>query len=259
MTRLIAVLNFKGGTGKTTTTINLGMALALLENNVLLVDIDPQGALATSFGLRTEHTLTGLLHGKADLKQCIVNVRPHLDVLPSDYRLAHADSALRAREIPELTLGRKLEAVHDLYDFIFLDCAPTISWLTESALFAAREVFVPVSMEYLALVGARQVIVEVLRARRLYPNRSVHISLVIPTFYNSRLRKTGEAIRMLEKYFPGAVSPPIRTTVRLSEAPGHRKTIFEYDPKGPGAEDYRCLALRVMKDAKRQTTSRSRG
>jgi len=251
LSRLIAVLNFKGGTGKTTTTINLGMALALQEEHVLLVDIDPQGALATSFGLRPEHTLTSLLHGKADLEQCIVNVRPHLDVLPSDYRLAHADGALRAREIPELTLGRKLKAVQDKYDFILLDCAPTISWLTESALFAAREVFVPVSMEYLALVGARQVIIEVLRARRLYPNRSVHISLVIPTFYNSRLRKTGEAMRMLERYFPGAVSPPIRTTVRLSEAPGHRKTIFEYDPKGPGAEDYHRLALRVMKDAKR--------
>jgi len=232
--RIIAVLNFKGGTGKTTTAVNLGMALALKGQRVLLVDLDSQGALATSLGLQPVTTLTALLHGQAEIDECVVTARQRLDVIPSDHRLANTDRALRSREIPELALTRRLQAVEDRYDFILLDCAPTATWLSESALYSAREVFVPVSMEYLALVGARQVIIEVLRARRLRPKYSAYISLVIPTFYDKRLRKTAEAMRMLERYFPGAVSAPIRTTVRLSEAPSHHQTIFEYDPKGPG-------------------------
>ncbi len=249
LARTIAILNFKGGTGKTTTAINLGMALALRGKRVLLVDLDSQGALATSLGLHPAHTLTALLLGQREVDECIIRARALLDVIASDDRLARIDKALHRREIPELALGKRLRAIEDRYDFILLDCAPTATWLSESALYAAREVFVPVSMEYLALVGARQVIIEVLRTRRLRPKYSTFISLVIPTFYDKRLRKTAEAMRILERYFPGAVSPPIRITVRLSEAPSHHQTIFEYDPGGRGAEDYNRLAERVLNNA----------
>jgi chromosome partitioning protein len=246
MTRTISLLNFKGGTGKTTTVVNLGMALALRGYRVLAIDLDSQGSVAGWLGAAYVKTMADLLQERAGWADCIVPARPRFDILAADRRLADAEQWLISRKEPADILQRRLAGIEKAgYDFILLDCAPSISVLSECALQYSQEVFVPVSMEYLALMGARLVVIEVLRARRLMAGRSARLSLVIPTFYDARHLKSKETMQMLQRHFLDMVSEPIRASVRLSEAPSHQLTIFEYDPDGPGSQDYARLAERV--------------
>ncbi|MBC7242026.1 MAG: ParA family protein [Anaerolineae bacterium] len=249
MTRIISVLNFKGGTGKTTTVVNLGMALALRGFRVLAIDLDHQGSLAKWLGVPTPLTMAEVLLGQAEWPDAVQRARTRFDVLPSDRRLADAQETLIQHHANPSILESRLRGITSAgYDFIFLDCAPSINFLAEAALYFSKEVFIPISMEFLALVGAREVIIEILRARRLFSSHTARISLVIPSFYDVRHAKSHQTLRMLEEYFPGIVSNPIRATVRLSEAPGHQQTIFEYDPKGPGSQDFAELAERVIRN-----------
>ncbi len=243
--RIIAILNFKGGTGKTTTAINLGAGLAMAGQQVLLIDLDPQGTVATYLGLHYRHTLADLLLGQATLDDCIITARPNLDVILADSKLAGAIQKLGNLENNEFILARLLREVTD-YDLILLDCSPTLNLLSDNALRYAQEIFVPVPMDYLALVGARQVAIEVLRVRKHHPGLPIYISLIIPTFYHARHKKSTEVMQKLKQYFPGVVAEPIRTTVRLSEAASHHKIIFEYDPDGPGTADYSRLVERTL-------------
>jgi len=259
MTRIISVLNFKGGTGKTTTVVNLGMGLALRGYRVLAIDLDPQGSVAGWLGVSFQRTLADILLNKAEWSDCVVRARVRFDVIPCDRRLADAESVLVERHASAEFLQRRLQGIEEAgYDYILLDCAPYVSLLSESALYFSREVFVPVSMEYLALVGAREVIIEVMRAQRLAHGQSAHISMVIPTFYDKRYSKSDDTLKILRDHFPGIVSAPIRASVRLSEAPSHQLTVFEYDPDGPGSQSYAEVAKRVVESGKEliQTTTR---
>ncbi len=252
MTRVISVLNFKGGTGKTTTVVNLGMALAMRGYRVLAIDLDHQGSLAKWLGVPAQMTIAEVLLDNAEWPDVVQRARTRFDVLPSDRRLAEAQDQLIQRQTDPSILGARLRGITSAgYDFIFLDCAPSINFLAEAALCFSREVFIPISMEFLALVGAREVIIEILRARRLFSANAARISLVIPTFFDSRHSKSHQILRMLEEYFPGLVSNPVRSTVRLSEAPGHQLTIFEYDPEGTGSQDFAALAERVLQNERR--------
>lgn len=248
MTRIISVLNFKGGTGKTTTVVNLGMALALRGQRVLAIDLDHQGSVARWLGTPFEMTLAEILSGRAEWPDVIARARPRLDIIPSDRRLAEVEHTLIEENAGNDLLARRLSGITSAgYDFIFLDCAPSISFLAECALYFSHEAFIPVSMEYLALVGAREVIIEILRARRLMEEHTARVSLVIPSLFDQRYTKSHEIIQLLQNYFPGLVSNPIRASVRMSEAPSHQLTIFEYDPEGPASKDFEELAERVLK------------
>ena len=247
MTRIISVLNFKGGTAKTTTVVNLGMGLAMRGHRVLAIDLDPQGSVSNWLGVTNyEASMSEVLLGTVDWPDAVARARIRYDIIPSDRRLAEAEHILVEQQSSPNLLTRRLQGLTDAgYDFVLLDCAPSISILSEAALHLSRETFVPVSMEYLALVGAREVIIEVLRARRLMGGQTARVSLVIPSFYYVRHRKSRDTLNMLQDHFPGMVSDPVRASVRLSEAPSHQLTIFEYDPDGPGSEDYARLAERV--------------
>ena len=252
MTRVISMLNFKGGTGKTTTVVNLGMGLALRGLRVLAIDLDPQGGVAGWLGTPYERTLADVLLGEAEWLDCIVRARVRFDIIPADRRLADAEHVLVEQQVAPDLLRRRLEGIEEAgYDYILLDCAPSVSFLSECALHFAQEVFVPVSMEYLALIGAREVIIEVLRARRLAGGQAAHVSLVIPSLYVERHIKSRETLKLLRDHFPGMVSSPIRATVRLSEAPSHQLTIFEYDPDGAGSQDFAQLAAEVINGRER--------
>lgn len=245
--RIISVLNFKGGTGKTTTVVNLGMGLALRGHRVLAIDLDAQGSLAGWLGVTYEKSIAELLLGKAAWPDCIARARPRFDIIAADRRLAEAEQKLLMQEAQPDILVRRLFGIEQAgYDFILLDCAPSINLLSEGALLFSQEAFVPVSMEYLSVVGARLVIIEIMRARRLTAGQVARLSLVIPTFYDRRYTKSRETIEILNRHFPGMVSDPIRTSARLSEAPSHHLTIFEYDPSGPGSMDYARLVERVV-------------
>jgi chromosome partitioning protein len=176
-----------------------------------------------------------------------VRARDHLDLIPSDADLLQAEGWLwrmdndqRARQV----LTNKMRRIDD-YDYILLDYPPSASLLTASGLCYTGELIVPVSMNYLALIGVRQVI-QTLKSIGRVPEHRTRLFLVVPTFYHARLRKDREIMESLHHHFESKVAEPIRTSVRLAEAPGHQMTIYEYAPGSSGAIDYACLAERVF-------------
>lgn len=250
--RKIAVVNFKGGTGKTTTVVNLGAGLALRGRQVLLVDVDAQGGLALSFGLAPKRTLADVLTAKVPAQEGIVQAQPCLDLLPSDNALLQAQRAISYYVNWQNVLAAALQAVEDRYDFILLDCAASLTLLNVSALSYATEIFIPTQVEYLSLMGLNQVLENLARIR--YPNRprqevrDLGISLIIPTMYDVRKRQSRLLLAELRQTYGRRVAYPIRTNVRLSEAPARQQTIFEYAPRSSGAFDYNRLVDLVLQE-----------
>jgi chromosome partitioning protein len=247
MTRIIGILNYKGGTGKTTTVVNLAAGLALRGERVLCVDLDAQGSLATYMGVRYSHSLADLLAGQAELKDCIVPVRERFDLIASDRSLLQAEGQLwrlnndqKARSL----LAEKMGAL-DGYSFVILDYSPSISLIGQGALLYANEIIVPAAMNYLAMIGTRQVI-ETLKTVGRTPEHNVHLSMIVPTFYAAHLRKDREIMESLNQHFAGYVSDPIRVNVSLAEACSRRASIYEYAPRSAGAVDYAHLVEKVV-------------
>lgn len=235
--RTVAILNFKGGTGKTTTAVNLAHALTFHGRTILLVDCDPQASLSGWLGTKSAHTLTNLMLGEAPLDACIVQIRERLDVVPSDGGLGRIEVLLAKNNEMQTLLKQRLTGLSE-YDFVLLDCPPSTSLLNMNALSYAREVFLPASMDYLSLQGIRQVLASI-------PAHAT-ITKVIPTFYNQQTRKSREILSDLHGVFGERVTSPIRVNVRLAEAASFHKTIFEYDLKSRGAFDYWQLAKEIL-------------
>jgi chromosome partitioning protein len=250
MSRRIGVLNYKGGTGKTTTVVNLGAALALRGARVLCVDLDAQGSLATYLGVRYSYSLAHMVLGQAEPRACVVRARENLDLIASDSSLLQAegelwrmDNSRPARRI----LASTMRDLEEEYDYVLLDFSPSASILSESGLEYAYELIVPVSMGYMALVGTRQVI-ETLRSIGKLPGHRVRLYLVVPTRYHPRRRQDREVLGILQRYFADRVTRPIRASLKLNEAPSHQMTIHEYSPRSKAAGDYKRLAERVLRD-----------
>ncbi len=235
--RKIAILNFKGGTGKTTTAVNLGHALSLKGFKVLIIDCDAQGSIAGWFGIDPELTLFDLLSNKAKLSDCIIPVRDNLDSIVSDKYLTRIESILIKGKNPEKVFSNKLKNLKG-YDYIILDCPPALSLINLNILEYVKEIFIPVNMEYLTLRGIKQVL-------ELIPENIQY--KIIPTFYDQRTRKSKEILNDLKDYFKDLVTEPIRVNVRLSESASYHKTIFEYDSSSRGAVDYKLLGKEIIK------------
>jgi len=251
MVKCIGVLNYKGGTGKTTTVVNLGSGLALCGARVLCVDLDAQGSLATCLGVHYTYSLSHMLLGQVDPQVCIVHARQNMDIIPSDSSLIQAEGAMwrmNDNRLARQLLAHRMRGLDRLYDFILLDFSPSASIISESGLRVARDLIVPVSMTYLALVGTRQVI-ETLRTVGRIPGHSVRLYLTVPTFYTPKIRQDREVLGILHRHFGDRVTEPIRTNVKLTEAPSHHKTIYEYSPRSSAATDYRLLVERVLRDS----------
>ncbi len=250
MCRRIGVLNYKGGTAKTTTVVNLGAGLAMKGKRVLCIDLDPQGSLAMCLGVRYAHSLVHLLLGQAEARACISQARENLDIIPSDSSVLQAEGSLwrmndswTARRI----LSDKLQDLDSDYDYVIVDFSPSASILSESGLQYVRELIVPVSTSYLSMVGTRQV-VETLKGIGRVPGHRVRLYLVLPTLYSPRLRQDREILGILQRHFADRVAEPIRANVKLTEAPSHHKTIYEYSPRCGAASEYRRLVERVLSD-----------
>lgn len=239
--RRVAILNQKGGTGKTTTAVNLAAGLAERENEVLLIDTDAQGNVGVSLGVAGEKSLYHVLVDGADPHESSVPVRKHLDVITSDATLAAAEIWL-ARQGTEarsrmLTKRLNLMNVSRRYDYVIIDCGPSLNLLNQNALSYVDEVIIPVTCDYLALVGVKQVLRTIKDVER-HLGHAVRISAVLPTFYDGRTRLAREVLETLQGHFKHKCLEPIRHNTRLAEAPSHRKTIFEYAPVSHGAADY---------------------
>ncbi len=239
--RRIAILNQKGGTGKTTTAVNLAAGLAEREQDVLLVDTDAQGNVGVSLGVAGERSLYHVLVDGAEPSDISVPVRQHLDVITSDATLAAAEIWLahQAADARSRILTKRLNmmAVSRRYDYVIIDCGPSLNLLNQNALSYADEVIVPVTCDYLALVGVKQVLRTVRDVER-HLGHSVRIAAVLPTFYDGRTRLAREVLETLQNHFKTKCLEPIRHNTRLAEAPSHKKTIFEYAPISHGAADY---------------------
>jgi chromosome partitioning protein len=239
--RRIAILNQKGGTGKTTTAVNLAAGLAEREQSALLVDTDAQGNVGVSLGVAGERSLYHVLVENAQPQEVAVPVRSHLDVITSDATLAAAEIWL-ARQSPEqrsrvLTKRLNLMQISRRYDYVIIDCGPSLNLLNQNALSYVDEVIIPVTCDYLALVGVKQVLRTIKDVER-HLAHAVRISAVLPTFYDGRTRLAREVLETLQGHFRTKCLEPIRLNTRLAEAPSHKKTIFEYAPVSHGAADY---------------------
>jgi len=243
--RRIAVFNHKGGTGKTTTAVNLAAGLAERGNRVLLVDADGQGNVGASLGIRGERTLYHVLVAGAPADEASVPVRNNLDVLTSNELLAAAELYLAERQNRHRIMRERLSDRVTGYDVVVLDCAPALSLMNQNALVYADSVVVPVSCDYLSLVGVRQVLRTLKNVRQLLKHE-VKLLGVLPTFFDVRNKISREAIEALTDHFGERCLPPIRVNTKLREAPSAKQTIFEYAPDSHGALDYLALVERIV-------------
>jgi chromosome partitioning protein len=246
--RVIAIANQKGGVGKTTTTINLGAALAERGRRTLLVDLDPQSALSVGFGIDSyeldETIYTALTESDNTSLESVTHheIRPNLDVVPSNIDLAAAEMELISAIGREYILKEILEPVRERYDYILIDCAPSLSLLTVNALTASESVLVPLQCEYLALRGMRTLI-EVIEKVQSKLNPSLKILGILGTMYNARTIHAQEVMEEVRSVFGDKVFDiVIHSSIKFAEAPVVHQPILEYARKHPGAMAYRTLA-----------------
>ena len=246
--RKAVIINFKGGVGKTTTAVNVSHGLAERGFRVLLVDNDPQANSTFIFNKSPKFSLTHLFKNQATLEQVLVPVRPNLDLVPASKSLSTINTWLVERDIPRraFLLDKILSPLTD-YDFVIVDTAPSFSLLNANAISFAHEAWIPVAMEFLALANIRELMRVFTRAESNI-GRRIAISYVIPFFYDRRNNKSRKILQMLYDIFGKNVTDPIHTNVKVSEAPFHFKTIFEYDPGCRGAEDFGRLIERIVEE-----------
>jgi len=245
--RVVAVANQKGGVGKSTTAVSLGAALAELGNDVLVVDLDPQGNASTGMGIRhvaREVTTYEVLLAQAPIEQAIVQTAvERLSAVPSTIDLAGAEIELVSQFSRETRLTKALEPVRtDRFDYVILDCPPSLGLLTINALTAADELVVPIQCEYYALEGLGQLLRNV-RLIQQNVNPDLRLSGIVMTMFDARTKLSEQVVAEVRRYFGARVfDTVIPRTVRLSEAPGFGQPITLYDPQSKGAERYRSLA-----------------
>lgn len=246
--RRIAVFNHKGGTGKTTTSVSLAAGLADAGHRVLLLDTDSQGNVAVSLGAKSDRSLYHVLVMGLRVADAITNLRPNLDLLPSNETLAAAELYLAGRQNRDRVLKQRMDTAVEDYDYVIIDCSPSLSLMNQNALCLADSVLVPVACDYLSLVGVRQVIKTVKNVNSLL-RHPLRIWGVLPTFYDARAKICAEALETLRGHFGKRCLRPIRATTKLKEAPAQARSIFEHAPGTHGAEDYEALVEAVLQAA----------
>lgn len=250
MNRIIAVSNQKGGVGKTTTAINLSACLAEKGMRVLVIDVDPQGNTTSGFGVdkyNTENTVYELMVGECLLEDCIMeNIYEKLSLIPSNVNLAGAEIELIDIDEKEYILKKEIEKVKDKFDFVIIDCPPSLNILTVNAMTTANTILVPIQCEYYALEGLSQLIHTInLVKERLNPD--LEIEGVVFTMYDARTNLSLQVVENVkENLHQNIYKAIIPRNVRLAEAPSHGVPINVYEPKSAGAEAYRELANEVM-------------
>lgn len=255
MGKIIAVVNQKGGVGKTTTAVNLAAGVGILGKKVLLVDADPQGNSTSGYGVNKKEvnaTSYELLIGKDKLENAIIETEfKNIDIVPSSMDLAAAEVDLIELDRRESQLKMALAAARSKYDYIFIDCPPSLGLITINALNASDTVLVPIQCEYFALEGLSQLMATVRQVKRLY-NSTLEIEGIVLTMYDGRLNLTQQVVSELKKYFADKIyKTVIPRAVRLSEAPSYGMPIQYYDKRSKGSDAYTGLAKEFLKKNRR--------
>ncbi len=251
MGKIIAIANQKGGVGKTTTSVNLAASLGVLDKKILLIDADPQANATSGLGLDVEGLTVGTYHvieHTATAKEAIViSNSPNVSVMPSHIDLVAIEIELVDKEDREYMLKKALVSIVDDYDYILIDCAPSLGLLTLNALTAADSVIIPIQCEYFALEGLGKLLNTIKSIQKIH-NPDLDIEGLLLTMYDSRLRLSNQVVEEVQKHFNDMVFKTIiQRNVRLSEAPSFGESIIDYDASSKGALNYLNLAEEIIK------------
>lgn len=250
MGKVIAIANQKGGVGKTTTTVNLAASLGVLEKKVLLIDADPQANATSGLGVEVDHVEQGtyqlLEHTRNAKETIVITESPNVDLIPAHIDLVAIEIELVDKDDREYMMKMAIQEIRDDYDFILIDCAPSLGLLTLNALTAADSVMIPIQCEYFALEGLGKLLNTVKSVQRIH-NMDLDIEGMLLTMYDSRLRLSNQVVEEVKKHFADMVFDTIiQRNVKLSEAPSYGESIIKYDASSKGASNYLNLANEIL-------------
>ncbi|WP_242132639.1 ParA family protein [Aestuariivivens marinum] len=250
MGKIIAIANQKGGVGKTTTSINLAASLGVLEKKVLLIDADPQANATSGIGIDVESVKIGtyqlLEHSNTAEEAIIKTETPNLDAIPAHIDLVAIEIELVDKDNREYMLKTAISTIKEAYDYIIIDCAPSLGLLTLNALTAADAVIIPIQCEYFALEGLGKLLNTIKSVQKIH-NPELDIEGLLLTMYDSRLRLSNQVVEEVQKHFNNMVFQTIiQRNVRLSEAPSYGESIINYDASSKGATNYLSLAKEII-------------
>ncbi|HEA22528.1 hypothetical protein LCGC14_1055850 [marine sediment metagenome] len=250
MGKIIAIANQKGGVGKTTTTVNLAASLGVLEKKVLLIDADPQANATSGLGVNVDEVDLGtyqLIEHSSSAKDIIISTdSPNLDLIPAHIDLVAIEIEMVDKDRREYKMKEAISDLRDSYDYILIDCAPSLGLLTLNALTAADSVIIPIQCEYFALEGLGKLLNTIKSIQKIH-NPDLDIEGMLLTMYDSRLRLSNQVVEEVRKHFSDMVFDTIiQRNVRLSEAPSYGESIIKYDASSKGAANYLNLANEVL-------------
>lgn len=254
MGKIIAIANQKGGVGKTTTAVNLAASLGILEKKILLIDADPQANATSGMGIEVTDVKKGtyqILEHSTEISGTIIKTKsPNVDLIPSHIDLVASEIELVDKESREYMLKKVLIEIQDKYDFIIIDCAPSLGLITLNALVAANSVVIPIQCEYFALEGLGKLLNTIKSVQKVH-NKELDIEGLLLTMYDTRLRLSNQVVEEVKKHFGKMVFKTIiQRNIKLSEAPSFGEDIITYDATSRGARSYLSLGNEIIKKNK---------